>query len=359
MRIQIASITLLASAFVCASHALTITGYSASINDRFSGGYPLDPVPNTNPSFVGEGYDWSGVGWDASNPQRSFGFLSPRHYIAVRHSPGGSTITLFGGDGQASSFARQSMQNTGYGVPLDPGPDLSLGTLAAPISPTHEIVRYAVLDLNNSSTTDTPSNYVDLPILVYGRGDSGSASPRIGATTVVGAVSSGSEAYFGTTRTEVQLQSGDSSGPVFAAWTNPNGAPELAILGNNSAIDVENGFNFMNFLGTNAVMTQLNAMMNDEGWALRVVGNPTATWGTSHPQRCQFLHRHDLGAFRSSRGEWQYRIVIRRPSRRLVRSLRPRHYKHHIGIRLHRAWNRHGHSHGHRHRRLRRTRLRV
>lgn len=279
MSIRIAGVLPLVCALACATaNALTITGYSANANNRFSGGYPSAPIANTHPSFIGGNYDWSGVGWDAANPQGSFGFLSPQHYIAARHFTGSSTVDLLGGDGEVSSFTRQSMQNTGYGVPVSSGPDLSLGTLAESIAPTHQVARYAVLDLNNSSMTDTPSNYAGLPILVYGRGSSSTASPRIGAATILGAVSSGNDMYFGITRNDVQLQSGDSGSPVFASWTNPNGAPELAILGNNSAIDVENGYNFMNFLGTNAVMSQLNTMMNDEGWALRVVGNPSATW---------------------------------------------------------------------------------
>ena len=38
-------------------------GYSDADNNRFASGYPNNPVPNTSPSFIGAGYDWSGVGW--------------------------------------------------------------------------------------------------------------------------------------------------------------------------------------------------------------------------------------------------------------------------------------------------------
>ena len=42
---------------------LTINGYSTADNDRFVSGYPNAPVANTSSSFLGAGYDWSGVGW--------------------------------------------------------------------------------------------------------------------------------------------------------------------------------------------------------------------------------------------------------------------------------------------------------
>ena len=46
--------------------AITINDSTAARNDRFASGYPNGPlVPNTDPSFIGLGYDWSGVGWNA------------------------------------------------------------------------------------------------------------------------------------------------------------------------------------------------------------------------------------------------------------------------------------------------------
>ena len=79
--------------------ALDVTGYSATANDRFTSGFPTNPVPNTSGSFVGAAYDWSGVGWSAADATKGFGFITPQHYLVARHYGGASTITLRGADG--------------------------------------------------------------------------------------------------------------------------------------------------------------------------------------------------------------------------------------------------------------------
>ena len=40
------------------ARALDITGYSATVNDRFSSGFPTAPIANTDASFIGLPYDW-------------------------------------------------------------------------------------------------------------------------------------------------------------------------------------------------------------------------------------------------------------------------------------------------------------
>jgi hypothetical protein len=32
-------------------------------------------VPNSDPSFIGAGYDWSGVGWATTNPNAGYALL--------------------------------------------------------------------------------------------------------------------------------------------------------------------------------------------------------------------------------------------------------------------------------------------
>ena len=75
--------------------ALQTTGYTSEINDRFSSGYPNNPVENTLPNFVGAGLDWGGVGWAASDATKSFGFLSPQHYLVARHYGGAAQVRIF------------------------------------------------------------------------------------------------------------------------------------------------------------------------------------------------------------------------------------------------------------------------
>lgn len=257
--------------------ALTISNYSSAANDRFASGYPSAPVDNTSPSFVAADYDLSGVGWASTDVTKSFGFLSPVHYLAARHYGGAATINLQG-DSSVVSVNEASMENTGYGLFLSEQTtgDLSLGTASSPVASSANIARYAVLDLNNSSFSNTPGNYTGLNVLVYGRGPNGTSSTRVGETTISGVTISGSNTFFTTPRTSVQVEVGDSGSPVFAGWTNPNGDAELTIVGNNAAINATS--NYMNFLGTAEVMARLNALMTDDGYALRVVGNVSATW---------------------------------------------------------------------------------
>ena len=66
---------------------LDVNGYSDADNNRFASGYPNNPVPNTSPSFIGAGYDWSGVGWNAANSNQSFALLGPNSVLIANHYP--------------------------------------------------------------------------------------------------------------------------------------------------------------------------------------------------------------------------------------------------------------------------------
>ena len=62
--------------------AIGINDFTAARNDRFASGYSNGPlVANTDPSFIGTGYDWSGVGWDARMVFRG-AVLRPDHAAA-------------------------------------------------------------------------------------------------------------------------------------------------------------------------------------------------------------------------------------------------------------------------------------
>lgn len=255
--------------------ALQITGYSSATNDRFASGYPNAPVENTSQTFVGAGLNWSGVGWASSTATKSFGFLSPQHYLAASHFGGAGTVSIFA-NGSVQTQTQWKVENTGYGVPLNSTPDLSLGTLNSPFSGNSGIPRYAVLDLNSSSGTNNASAYDGLSLLLYGRGPDANSSTRIGEASINSVTISGSQHYFTTLRTSSALEDGDSGSPALHRWTNPAGAQEITVLGNHAAINQTS--NFINFTGTHQVMASLNTLMNDDGFALRVVGNPADTW---------------------------------------------------------------------------------
>jgi autotransporter-associated beta strand protein len=259
------------------ARALDITGYSATVNDRFSSGFPTAPIANTDASFIGLPYDWSGVGWSATDGTKGFGFISPQHYLVARHYGGASTIRFVSPDGTLRSVSQDSVTATNYGVIFQGQTvgDLSVGTLVNPAPASWQMARYAVLDANSSSTTN--NSYNTAPLLVYGRGPNGSSSPRIGSAVVNGTFLGGLESAVTTNYADVQLQTGDSGSPIFIPWTNPNGAAELTILGNNAGTDfaTQNAFNYF---ANSTLMGVINGIVNADGFALRVTGAPSASW---------------------------------------------------------------------------------
>lgn len=271
--------------------AIGITGFTSAANDRFSSGFSAAPVANTNPAFVGLGYDWSGVGWSTDTPTKGFGFITPRHYLVARHFGGATTIRLQTADGTLLTGTQAAVTATGYGFVFSGTTgDLSIGRLVAPLPSSASIARYGVLDLNTSSTTN--SAYNGQPLLVYGRGPTSASSPRIGAATVNGTTLSGAESWVSTSYADVQLQSGDSGSPIFVPWTNANGGRELTILGNNAGTDFST-LNVFNYLANSTVMGVVNGITTADGFALRVVGSPAQAWqgGSGSPAQQTHLSR--------------------------------------------------------------------
>ncbi len=289
--------------------ALDVTGYSATVNDRFTSGFPTTPVPNTSGSFVGASYDWSGVGWStttyAATSYKGFALLSPRHFLTAQHYENGSLLTaavaVRTDSGAVVSQARQSVTNLGYGFVVTnvgvTAPDLALGTLAAAIAAPDSVARYGVLDLYTSSTSTDYAVYDNLAVLAYGRGSTTTGSPRAAVTTVAQAAAFNSDPTqtgIVTLRTgtgSVQLVQGDSGSPLLAGWTSPDGGDELAVLGLNTAIS--GSVNLMSFLAVPGAMANANASMTTAGYALRVVGNSSATWagGAGSPAQRNDLAR--------------------------------------------------------------------
>ncbi|MBU6222983.1 MAG: PEP-CTERM sorting domain-containing protein [Planctomycetes bacterium] len=277
-----------------AAMALDVTDYSATVNDRFTSGFPTSPVPNTSGSFVGAGYDWSGIGWSttiyAASSYKGFALLSPRHFLTAQHYENGGLLTqgvrILGRDGQLATATNTGIDNLGYGIVLTnvgvTAPDLALGTLGAQIAAPANMARYAVLDLNSSSISPSFANYTGLTTLAYGRGSVTNGSPRA-ATAVIDAAGTATldptstivlTARSGTP--SVQLVEGDSGSPLLVGWTNPGGSKELTVIGLNSA--VSGSSNVMSFLAVPGAMNAVNGVITPDGYALRTQGNVNATW---------------------------------------------------------------------------------
>jgi fibronectin-binding autotransporter adhesin len=276
--------------------AIDITGYDPAVNDRFGSGFPTAPVPNTSGSFVGQAYDWSGVAWSttiyAASSYKGFAMLSPRHFLTAQHYETGGNLTagvqLRTNGGTVMSQANQGIANLGYGLIFtdylgSTASDLALGTLSAAIAAPSSFARYGVLDLYPTSTGTNYSLYNGLALLAYGRGATTDGSPRAGATSVELATwwngnptqTAIRTLYTGTG--SVQMVEGDSGSPLLSGWTNPNGGRELTVLGLNTATNFAT-YNYMSFLAVPGAMANTNGVMTTTGYALRVVGNSSATW---------------------------------------------------------------------------------
>ncbi len=287
-----AAVVGVSAALASPAAALDITGYSATVNDRFTSGFPTNPVPNTSGSFVGSAYDWSGVAWstatDVPSPgfYKGFAMLSPRHTLVAQHFYNGNDDPrIRGRDGVVSTRPDTAVTNLGYGLPIDGQYDLSMATLSAPITTPENMARYAVLDLFSTSASTTYSVYNGLSLLAYGRGDTTTGSPRVGAASVFSAqLFSSTNAFtpiIATSRSgtpSVQMVVGDSGSPLLQGWTNPNGQAELTVLGLNSAVTSDNLYNIMSMLAAPGAMANATDTMAVTGYALRVAGPTTATW---------------------------------------------------------------------------------
>jgi autotransporter-associated beta strand protein len=266
-----------------AAHGLSVTGYTSAANDRFSSGYVSTPVStlvsNTDSSFVGLGYDWSGVGWNYSNIIQSFGMISPRHYLVAAHWGGASLIQFYGADGTLYLATQQSVVNTGCGPATSDTsgnvatPDVSLGTLTAPVPASAQVAYYPLLDLVSSTSTANYSNYVNKSYFMYGF----TGKVAINTTTSIGYSNTGYNiASSATGSATAGFQVGDSGSPAFIAWTDPNSNKHLTMLGHNWAMSTITNYHALT--PANDVATKLNTMMAAQGYALRWVADAATTW---------------------------------------------------------------------------------
>jgi PEP-CTERM motif len=143
--------------------------------DRFVSGYPVAPVPNTSPSFIGAPYDLSGIGWDSANPTFSITMVSPRHFIGAYH-------VFQNGDfqintqvrffdpvaGVVRSYTIQAVHRptttftNAMGQQQTLPSDVLLGTLSAPIPPSDHITFFPV-------ASGATSQFIGAPMLNHGQ----------------------------------------------------------------------------------------------------------------------------------------------------------------------------------------------
>ncbi|MDZ4401360.1 MAG: PEP-CTERM sorting domain-containing protein [Prosthecobacter sp.] len=215
---------------VSTASGLTIVGYDPAVNDRFASGYASAPVGNSSLSFLGNGYDLSGVGWSSTDSTRSFAMISDQYFVYANHHGPGSTLNFFSPTlGSVVSYGVSNTYNFTFNGQTS---DFAIGMLSSALDGAHGITSYPILDL--PFTID----YLGLPALIYGHGSNG---PRLGANTVdvvlpynfpggTGNDSYGiGYSYNSSLPGDSMFESGDSSSPTFIPWHG-----QLALVGTHS-----------------------------------------------------------------------------------------------------------------------------
>lgn len=214
--------------------ALTIVGYDSSVNDRFASGYPASPVANSSLSFLGSGYDLSGVGWNPANTTQSFTMISDRYFVYANHYGPGPTMNFF--SPALGSVITRDVSGATYNFTYNGQvSDFAIGRLTSALSPADGIAAYPIL------YAPSIQPYLGLQVLNYGHGSNG---PRLGANVVDaygsynfpngGSVDDSfgiGYSYDSGLAGDSMFESGDSSSPTFVPW---NGS--LALLGTHSVI---------------------------------------------------------------------------------------------------------------------------
>lgn len=207
------------------AQGIVINAYQPARHDRFASGFPAAPVANLDPSFIGAGYDWSGVGWWSNDiplgngESRGYALLSDRYFLYARHYPPaiGGTLNFLAADGTVHGYVVGSLSGA---LPAGTSSDLAVGMFTEPIPDDVGITPYTILFKGYSTAA-----YVGLDLLQYGRGDLPPTltSPRIGRNEVDSVIQSpeGSGLYYytflydTTTPDRTELFGGDSGSPSF------------------------------------------------------------------------------------------------------------------------------------------------
>lgn len=220
------------------ARALTIVGYDSSTNDRFSSGYPGNPVANGSVSFLGAGYDLSGVGWNSADSTQSFAMISDQYFVYSNHYSPGSTLDFY--SPTLGTVVSYGVSATTYHFTYNgQTSDFAVGMLTSALNPADGIASYAVLGL------PTVQNYTGLQVLMYGHGGS---SPRLGANVVdaYGTYDFNDDtiadnygigySYHSNQPGDSMFENGDSSSPTFAVV---NG--KLVLIGTHSGTSTIGG----------------------------------------------------------------------------------------------------------------------
>lgn len=278
--------------------ALDIYNYNPTNHDRFiPGTYPSSPT--NNPDFFFSSLDWTGVGYQTSDPRKNVAMISPLHFIGARHFQVGGQLRFVNAGGTQKTYSVSS-SNTFFDDPVTgQSSDLYLGRLTAPIPDDDLISRYGILDL------DSTNDYIGLPLHVYGyRPEDGTninnpVAAIVGTNVLDGYTEANDNFLFGFDRdpatSECSATNGDSGSPSFTFYSNT-----LAVMGTHYTIGF-NGGNPATFdtFAPNFI-DLLDAELEDDGYSLLVIPEAGTVWVLSAAAAIVFAGRLRRRAKRSA-----------------------------------------------------------
>lgn len=200
----------------CAHAALTVAGYSSERHDRFA----------NSAGFVGNAYDWSGVGRDQFGTWGTL--ISPSYVVSSAHLAASGTLRFYLGNDPAGSYIERAVA-AGMQVA---GSDLYLARLGAPINAGSGITSYEIATYQGTS-------YLDREMFTFGKAGGvlttqadqrlgrnqidelrrGFSDPALGPT-VGDAIFFDYDPVNGFVPDEALVQGGDSGAPSFAIVSN-------------------------------------------------------------------------------------------------------------------------------------------
>jgi hypothetical protein len=267
---------------VSPASALTVVDYSPTVNERFTSGFAGAPVANASGSFIGSGYDFSGVGWQTAASSFSVTLISAQNFVTARHvAPAdGSTVTFLNQDGVLKTYTVSSTSTISYNGQSS---DLVVGTLTAAIPAGDHVASYPILYNGTPLSSINLAGYSVPSLLVYGQGG------RIGSNSIEGFVNG--DLYplgnpdtvvdslyfytdFGAVTGQTQGQGGDSGSPTFAPFGG-----SLTLVGVHSATGTIGGnpnpITFDNFLAFPSIFTQIQAVAPGASLYVTAIPEPT------------------------------------------------------------------------------------
>ncbi|MCW1922027.1 hypothetical protein OKA05_05650 [Luteolibacter arcticus] len=269
-------LSLLALSVLVPVQGLELRTYNAGLHDRFSSGFPNNPV--MNPGFLHNASKFTGVGWwwINGNPAASatqFTLVSPRHVLSVRHLEGAFTngnwsARFVASDGQVHTRIISPFNSILDGATMV---DLAVAQLSSPLPVTVRPVRYR----NNLTEGQLKSD----TIMVLGK------NPVVTGNSVTGGLSSiddfANAPYAPNYITrmfefEYAIASGipddchygpgpgDSSSPVFVEYNNE---PALVGLAAQADDDGSKYYGYCTFVPH--YITQIDSILNPMGYRMR------------------------------------------------------------------------------------------